>query len=480
MTAAAARGSSGRSHIAPAGCGKTQRIVQELTGRTGLRSLVLTHTNAGVGVIRTRLKQHGVPRSNAIVSTIDGWCLRLVKSYPRTAGIGTSPDCMPSWQEMRLGAARILSRHFAREVIRATYGMIYVDEYQDCSIDQHVVVEALAELVETHVFGDPLQGIFAFRGQESHVVSWTEHIRPIFPVEPTDTWTSHRWAASPDLGRFVERLRREIIAGGPVNLVALGVTIAAPDPAGQITLLRRNIVRDTRTLVIRDINQRCHYLAQRAGPPYRCIEPVDCPVLRDFVRSIHGVVGPALAVAILGLLSDCRKDTKTICDRVVNHLNKPHGAKRRQAHASIRPIVESCEKLMREGTVVAMVEVMEHFAANYAYRPDPIRILMDAARFDRGNLSGLSAAIDKVHERDRHLARRMPWYCIGTTKLIKGLEADNVIVMDVESMDASDLYVALTRATHRLTIVTSKSVLPAPRRPARVEQAIQAGILGGA
>lgn len=476
MAPADAPGPAGRCHVAPAGCGKTHRIVTELAGRTGLRSLVLTHTNAGVGVIRTRLKQLGVPGSTAFVSTIDGWCLRLVKAYPRTAGVETVGDAMPSWQEIRVGAARILSRRFAREVIRSTYGMIYIDEYQDCSLDQHAVVEAIADMVETHVFGDPLQGIFAFRGQENHVVSWTEHIQPIFPVEVADTWSAHRWVGSPDLGKFVERLRREIIAGGSINLVASGVTIEAPHPAGQITLLRRNIIRGTRTLVIRDINQRCHYLAQRAGPPYKCIEPVDCPVLRDFVESIHGAVGPALPIAVLELLVDCRKDTKQICDRVSHHLGKPNGTNKRQAHASIRPIVESCEKLVREGTIAALIEVMAHFADKYAYRPDPIRILMEAARIDCGNLSGLTAAIDQVHERDRHLARRMPWCGIGTTKLVKGLEADNVIVMDVAGMDASDLYVALTRATRRLTIVTSTNVLPPPRRPSRVEQAIQAGI----
>jgi hypothetical protein len=478
MPAAVAPMPPGRSHIAPAGCGKTTRIVQELAGRGGLRSLVLTHTNAGVGVLRARLKEHGVPGSKAVISTIDGWCLRLVKAYPRTAGIATTANDMPSWQEIRNGAIRILSHAFGREIVRASYSRIDVDEYQDCSLDQHAVVEALAGMVETHVYGDPLQGIFAFRGQETHVVSWTEHIQPIFPVEATDTWSPHRWARSPDLGRFVERLRREIIAGGPINLVADGVAIETPHPAGDLVLLRRSIPKDgTRTLVIRDINQRCHYLAQRVGPPYKCIEPVDCPALRDFIVSIQGAVGSALPNAVLDLLMACRKDTKPVCRRVVAHLGKPDGPKKRPAHQSIRPVVDSCERLMRDGTVAAMVEVMEHFAGNHAYRPDPIRILMDASRIDAGNLSGLSASIDKVHERDRHLARRMPWCGIGTTKLVKGLEADNVIAMDVAGMDASDLYVALTRATRRLTVVSATSVLPAPRRPARVAQAIQAGII---
>ena len=78
-----------------------------------MRSLVLTHTNSGVGVIRGRLKERRVPASRAFVSTIDGWCLRLVKAYPRTAGIRAAPDLMPPWQEIREGAVRILAKRFA-------------------------------------------------------------------------------------------------------------------------------------------------------------------------------------------------------------------------------------------------------------------------------------------------------------------------------------------------------------------------------
>jgi hypothetical protein len=473
MAAADASPVTGRCHIAPAGCGKTTRIVRELATRIGMRSLVLTHTNAGVGVIRARLKEYRVPASMAFVSTIDGWCLRLVKAYPRTSGIVMPADGVPSWPDIRVGAIRTLARTFAREVVRASYGMVYVDEYQDCSLDQHAVVQAIASMVETHVFGDPLQGIFAFRSKEEQVVSWSDHIHPAFPVDTTDVWKPHRWAASPDLGRFVERLRLQIVAGGQVDLRSPGVALASTEASHEVPLLRRAIQRGSRTLVIRTFHQRCHDLAKRTGHPYRCIEPVGCPDLGDFVQEVRGAVGSGLPIAVLGLVVKCQKETKPACDRVVNHVA---GARKRQAHIGIRPIVESCEKLMRDRTATAMVEVIDHFATHHAFRPELIRIIKDAARIDPGDLSGLPAAIAKVHEMDRRLARRMPWCCIGTTKLVKGLEADNVIVMDVATMDASDLYVALTRATLRLTIVTSKPVLPPPRQSSRVAQAIQAGL----
>lgn len=476
MTPAEVPKPDGRCHIAPAGCGKTHRIVEELAARSDQRCLVLTHTNAGVSVLRSRLKQRRVPGAQAFVSTIDGWCLRLVKAYPRTAGLASN-GTTPTWREIRVGAALILKRTFGQTIVRSSYGMVYVDEYQDCSLDQHAVIAALAGMVETHVFGDPLQGIFAFRKQEAGVVSWPEHIRPIFPVEATDTWSPHRWAASPDLRRFVERVRHDLIAGRPINLASPGVTIVSPHPAAEITLLRRNIERGARTLAIRWTNQQCHYSAMRVGPPYVCIEPVDCPLIREFITEIQGAMGPSVPIAVLNLLEKCRKGVKPLCSRVAKALNRLSDATARKAHASIRPMVDSCEKLMREGTIAALVEVMEHCSHAFAFRPEPIRILMDAARVDGGSLSGLTASIDRVFERDRHLARRMPWCGIGTTKLVKGLEAENVIAMDVAAMEASDLYVALTRATRRLTIVTSTVILPPPRQPMRVAEAIRAGLI---
>jgi DNA helicase-2/ATP-dependent DNA helicase PcrA len=59
---------------APAGCGKTQLIAEALRHHQGKRpALVLTHTNAGVSALRTRLHSLTVPSDRYHVSTIDGF-----------------------------------------------------------------------------------------------------------------------------------------------------------------------------------------------------------------------------------------------------------------------------------------------------------------------------------------------------------------------------------------------------------------------
>lgn len=77
---------------APAGCGKTRLICDAISKHSGSKPiLVLTHTNAGVGALKTRLAKRA-PESAYRISTIDGWWLRLIAMFP--AGAGLNPDIL--------------------------------------------------------------------------------------------------------------------------------------------------------------------------------------------------------------------------------------------------------------------------------------------------------------------------------------------------------------------------------------------------
>ena len=72
---------------APAGCGKTHLIALALGRHQGPKPiLVLTHTNAGVAALRARLDRAGVAPAKYRLSTIDGWCMRLLKLFPKRGG----------------------------------------------------------------------------------------------------------------------------------------------------------------------------------------------------------------------------------------------------------------------------------------------------------------------------------------------------------------------------------------------------------
>ena len=73
------------SVVAAAGCGKTEQIVKATKHGVG-RHLILTHTHAGIDVLRRRLRDNEVPGGRYAIDTIAGWCLRYAASYPIARG----------------------------------------------------------------------------------------------------------------------------------------------------------------------------------------------------------------------------------------------------------------------------------------------------------------------------------------------------------------------------------------------------------
>jgi DNA helicase-2/ATP-dependent DNA helicase PcrA len=71
-----------------------------------------------------------------------------------------------------------------------------------------------------------------------------------------------------------------------------------------------------------------------------------------------------------------------------------------------------------------------------------------------GDSPDLLAAIWEVQNRIRHAGRRISYRSVGSTLLVKGLEFSNVIVVHSPNMNRKDWYVAITRATHTLKILS--------------------------
>jgi superfamily I DNA/RNA helicase len=146
--------------VAPAGCGKTQLIIEGLARYQGERPiLVLTHTNAGVAALRGRLERAGVSGRLYRLATIDGWAMRLIATYPERAGHDANILLNPNYPRIRDAAIRLVTSGHIDDIIRATYSRLIVDEYQDCSGRQHTLVCALSGLLGTVVLGDDLQAL---------------------------------------------------------------------------------------------------------------------------------------------------------------------------------------------------------------------------------------------------------------------------------------------------------------------------------
>jgi superfamily I DNA/RNA helicase len=171
------------SVTAPAGCGKTQLIADALCRHAKPKPvLVLTHTNAGVAALRGRLDRAGAVPSRYRLSTLDGFAMRLIKTFP--ARSGHNPDILQlarpasDYPAIRDAALNLLANGHLADVIPATYDRVFIDEYQDCSDVQHELAMAIAEMIPACVLGDPLQAIFGFKGNT--LVDWENRRAGVF------------------------------------------------------------------------------------------------------------------------------------------------------------------------------------------------------------------------------------------------------------------------------------------------------------
>ena len=213
----------GRGSVtAPAGCGKTQLIADALGLHDGPRPiLILTHTNAGAAALRMRLKRAHVASSAYRVATLDGFAMRLIGTFPLRSGhnprILEVSDAQNDYPAIRTAASRLLRAGHVSDALRATYSRLIVDEYQDCSLVQHAIVDALAMVLPTAVLGDPMQAIFGFAGNQ--LVHWQTHVEGQFPaVGALDIPWRWRNAGTEPLGRWLLQARAHLRAGQGVDL----------------------------------------------------------------------------------------------------------------------------------------------------------------------------------------------------------------------------------------------------------------------
>ena len=106
----------------------------------------------------------------------------------------------------------------------------------------------------------------------------------------------------------------------------------------------------------------------------------------------------------------------------------------------------------------ALLELMDGFHRREATRPfrrEMFFAMRSALRIKSvRQFDNLADAIWEVQNRISHAGRIIGKRSIGSTLLLKGLEFDHTVIVYADNMTRKDWYVALTRATTSVTIVS--------------------------
>lgn len=455
---------------APAGCGKTHLIMEAIRAYSGTKPiLVLTHTNAGVAALRGRLERAHIARSKYRVFTIDGWIMRLIGIFPATAG--HDPDLLElrnprtDYPGIREAAGRLLASQHLDEVVAASYGKLIVDEYQDCSIIQHGLVQHLSRVLPTVVLGDPLQAIFGFAGNA--LVDWAGHVESAFPAAG-ELATPHRWirAGHEGFGRWLLEMRAELLHGRCIDLANLHQN------ASWVTLdgdkdyekklkagMTRSPVKDGKVLVIaasmdRGGRKRHQYASRIPGSVVA--EAVDMSDLVEFGDSFGLARDDALSN--LANLAELVM-TNFSADDLIARVQLIRAGKNRSdpTEAEISAI-----RFIEGPTYENAASVLDSIASLGGVSVPRPAILDGCYAMLRSCQAGStpSEAAVAVRERSRMIGRPLSARTVGSTLLLKGLEAEVSVILDSEDMDAKHLYVAMTRGSDQLVICSANRHLP--------------------
>ncbi len=457
------------SIVAAAGCGKTEQIALAAKIAEG-RRLILTHTHAGVDALRSRLKKHKVPSDKYHVDTIAGWCLWYVTSFPQRSGyLSNNTTLDVDWNVVYQAAARLIESGTVKTVLAASYSGVFVDEYQDCTDLQHQVIKAIADYLSVCVFGDRLQAIFDFKGQKP--VDWDSDVFPVFgkAKEMTRPW---RWmkAGNDDLAKWLVSVRDSIEKKGVVDLrnrprrCVSWEELPLGDPQSQqqkiigVCKSRLGKVGDGSMVLIGDpakISSRADLAQKLASSGFSNIEPISCERLYEFTKKIEAATGFMRLEQALDFIGDCMTQSeKSEYLKAV----KSHQSGRKAGASKFGSLIAKGIAVAECVTDEALIELMEGFRNREntrLFRREMFYAMLSALRSkSTGQHNNLTDAIWQAQNRTRHIGRTISKRSIGSTLLVKGLEFDHAVIVHTENMSRKDWYVALTRATTSLTILS--------------------------
>lgn len=448
----------------PAGTGKTELIAATVAeaAQQGGTSLVLTHTHAGVDALRRRMRKFGVARDQVVVRTIDSWSYDLIAHFPDLAGLAV--PAAPDWSrstEYHLAAARAAGTAAVAKMLRLSYTNLFVDEYQDCVAEQHGLVLALSASIPTSVLGDPLQSLLTFG--KTPPVEWDEDVLPNFP----DVGLKHRprrWEPDhADLGNWLIGVREDLLGGRPVRMDGAPVRwVRRFDDRTFVNECLGALGQEGTIAVLGRFRHDCVTAASKLKGRYSVMEALDSKVTVAFAAKVDTGDGPAVAHAMIEFAMKC---SVGIPDHITTEKRKRllEGTSFVTRKEDLKPTYEAIVRVRDDPKPAAVRTAFDLLGklprvsihCREAWN-EVSRSLAAAAT----NECTVTEALQLARNHTRAAGRRVAARAVSRPLLVKGLEYDHVIILDPTAYGAQELYVAMTRGSKSVTVISESSMLP--------------------
>ena len=458
--------------IAPAGHGKTTLLTKcILRLQTSKNILILTHTHAGIASIKQKMSKERISLKNVHISTITGSVQHMaILFYGENMLDGQGNK--KYFNDIQENVLRIISLKGVLNIIKRTYSVIFVDEYQDCSIIQHKIIEIISSVLPTHLLGDPLQAIIRF---DDEPVDFSKHLNNFNKYEFLSTpW---RWNnnGNKDLGESVIKMRKlllnnsEIKLDNPNEFKGVFFYKHSTEERNFWSTLGHELLRfeSDSLLILFPPTVECG-ITYRAKcrqrfdfkHDFELLEAIDdkdfykCAQTIDSLRCEEkNITGDSL-IKLLEAISFNKGD--------VTEWFSSKGVKQKRTEK------EKCNtmKIMYEFFVQtksfdALYQIINyvHTKLKWGYKRPALLNAIKKVLHDYRDSSCLER-MKTYKNKIRIVGRKVNGKCIGNTWLTKGLEFDDVIILDAHKYkDRNNFYVAVSRACKNLYIFSKTSTL---------------------
>lgn len=449
------------SIIAPAGHGKTEMITDIVIASKG-KQLLLTHTNAGVDALKKRLRRKKVTSSKYNILTIAAFCMRWCMAYKQTAGL---PDFNGfnnvDYDKLYDATKIIFENRWAGDIIKRTYTSIIVDEYQDCSLDQHAVVVALNAFLPVYVLGDPLQGIFDWKkkgNQQLEIVDW-ENIEFEKLEVHTEPW---RWNNSnPELGKYLNRMRNQLLPtlhkeNVQVHIAPEGnyLRVITPEQFDNNQYQLNKAYKSI--LYLTKLQHKQLSVCQRQAWRFQYDETQELTELFEFAKRFEDDIGYNRAIAVLEFVYACSTKVSSELKSYYDNLKKEKNSfdKIKKHRELVEPLQSICSFVDYEA-ILFVLRWIRKCPDSKIYRKELHNEMIRSVLFAIDHKCSLDNAAKQIRLNLRK--EYSDFKCLSSrTLLSKGLEFDCVLVDMTDPLRAKDYYVALTRARYEVILISDK------------------------
>ena len=432
--------------------------------------MILTHTHAGVHALRTRLARLGVTPQSYMLTTIAGWALKWAAHFPSVSKLETiQPATQDEWKAVYEGACRVLRNPHLVTSVRESYGGAFIDEYQDCTIPQHLLSLELSRIIPLRVLGDPLQGIFGFTGD---AVLWSRDVESSFEQLDVEEH-SWRWAESnPRLGAWLLELRRALLEGRDIDLAVAPIQWKKTVSPDAQVLACKDVTYDDGSTVVAILKwpNQCHKLAKRLRGNFSSMEELESKDLMKYAQALDSAgTGCEAALVLLRIARECMTGLPSAVKAMKTRL-EAGGLPRviaRSPNSSVANAVLAIAKAPTPTKVLTAAMKIEAITGTFVHRTELWRLFKRsmAVQHDEGLETSQEAAVI-VRDLTRENGRMPQQRTISRTLLVKGLEYDHSIILKADLLsNAQDFYVAATRGRCTLSVLSKDRVLrfPIPR-----------------